>query len=289
VSAPEGIYRRVSVRLWSDARVRQLSPLRPSGCALWLYLLTGPHTTAIPGVFVTGSAAMAEALGWKPADLQRALRELIDAGMVEFDEPSRLWFIPRAIRHNPPPNPNVVRGWRTQWSLLPEGPIRDSVGQRIRAELQEYSEPCAKAFEEVAGKTSENHSRKPFDKSSGAPSPKQEQQAGEQQAGTEGIPSDADASAVPAAGRAVDDVFGLGLQLLVTAKVPEEGARTFLGLLRSEHGNEAVAAAVRVCAAQRPAVSDPKGYLRGLLKRKAAHTGFAAKDYSATVDGGLHA
>lgn len=103
MSAAEGIYRRVSVRLWSDEKVRRLSALKPSGQALWLYLLTGPHTGPIPGVFVAGRAALAEALEWEIEDFDACLAELTGQGLVSFDRPSRLWFIPNAVKHNPRP------------------------------------------------------------------------------------------------------------------------------------------------------------------------------------------
>lgn len=181
-AAPEGIYRRVSVRLWTDDKVCRLSRLQPSGQALWLYLLTGPQTTALPGVFVAGRAALAEALDWEIEEFDSCLAELQQLGLVHFDKPSRLWFIPNAIRHNPPANPNVVLSWRTVWPLLPEVPMRDSIAAAYREALGRFSEPFVRAFDQVVNgapaKASAKPSAKPSGKGSGTHSPKQEQEAG---------------------------------------------------------------------------------------------------------------
>lgn len=166
----EGIYRRVSVRMYGDEKFMRLSPLLPSGQALWIYLLTGPHTGAIPGVFVIGKAALAEVLGWEDEAFAKAFAEVFGEGLIEFDKKSRLWFIPNAIKHNMPANPNVVRSWRSHIALLPECEMRDRIFEHLRTELFSLSEAFGKAFEE----SFEKPSAKPLPKPSPKHSPKQE-------------------------------------------------------------------------------------------------------------------
>lgn len=156
----EGIYRRLSVRTWGDAKFARLSPLPPSGQSLWLYLLAGPHTGQIPGVFVIGRASLAEALGWSSEDFDKAFAEVIGEELATFDARTRMWFIPKAIRHNMPSSPNVVRSWRTQWVLLPECVMRDQVFEGLKAALYGLSEAFGKAFEEACGKSSAKASPK---------------------------------------------------------------------------------------------------------------------------------
>jgi hypothetical protein len=148
--------------MYGDERFMRLSPLLPSGQALWIYLLTGPHTGPIPGVFVVGRAALAETLGWDVEDFAKAFQEVIDEGLVEFDSKTRLCFIPNAIRHNAPQNPNVVKSWRTHWRLLPECELRHRVFEHVQGSLGMVSEAFAAAFEEACGKAFE----KPAGKSS---------------------------------------------------------------------------------------------------------------------------
>ena len=170
----EGIYRRVTVRMYGDERFTRLSALQPSGQALWLYLLTGPHTGPIPGVFVAGRAALAETLGWDSEAFAKAFAEVLAEGLALFDEKTRLCFIPNAIRHNAPPNPNVVKSWRAHWLLLPECPMREQIRMHILAALTEVSEAFGKAFDDACGKTFGKASEMPLPKTSPKHMAKQE-------------------------------------------------------------------------------------------------------------------
>src|SRR6187402_44003 len=136
----EGIYRRTSVRMYFDERFRRLSPLLPSGQSLWIYLITGPHTGPIPGVFQAGRAALAEALEWEQKAFDKAFDEVLREGLIEFDPKTRLCFILNALRHNVPPNPNVVKSWRAHWLLLPECAMRDRIYDHLSATLYEVSQ-----------------------------------------------------------------------------------------------------------------------------------------------------
>lgn len=177
-SATKGIYRRVSVRMYGDEKFMRLSPLLPSGQALWMYLLTGPHTGPVPGVFVIGHAALAEALGWREEAFAKAFAEVFNEGLVEFDAKTRLWFIPKAIHHNMPPNPNVVLSWRATWPLLPESRLRDRIYEALEDALSSMSGPLGKAFREACGKPLLKPSPKALAKASGNGMAKQEQEAG---------------------------------------------------------------------------------------------------------------
>ena len=174
-SPAEGIYRRLTVRMYGDQRFMRLSPLLPSGQALWIYLLTGPHTGPIPGVFVAGRAALAEALGWDAQAFQKAFAEVLSEGLAEFDEKTRMCFIPNAIHHNTPPNPNVVKSWRAPWLQLPECDLRGRIFDHLQSALSEVSDAFGKAFAETCGKPFANASAETSPKHIG----KQEQEAGD--------------------------------------------------------------------------------------------------------------
>ena len=78
-----GRYRKVEVRTWGDEKFRKLSPMLPSGQGLWLYLMTGPHTTAIPGLSRVGRAALAEELGWTQEAFDKAFAEVFEQDMAK--------------------------------------------------------------------------------------------------------------------------------------------------------------------------------------------------------------
>ena len=122
------IYRLVHMSLWTDQKFRYLSPMKPSGQSLWIYLLIADREKCtIPGVIFAGIGTISDALSWGPRAVTRHLRELINQGMIIFDEESRVIFLPNAVKYNPPPNPSVVQGWGKSWSSIPEGPFRNRI------------------------------------------------------------------------------------------------------------------------------------------------------------------
>ena len=142
-------YRKIEVRTWSDEKFRQLSGILPSGQGLWFFLLSGPHTTAIPGLFRAGRAAMAEELNWEQDDFDKAFQEVSAQGMAKADFKAKLVWLPKAIRHNKPESPNVVRGWRVELDLLPECDLKREAIAGIREALESAGVAYVEAFDEV--------------------------------------------------------------------------------------------------------------------------------------------
>lgn len=141
-------YRKIEIRMWGDAGFRSLSGIPACGQGLWLFLLTGPHTGPIPGVFRAGRASMSEELGWSLEAFDEAFREVLAQGMVEADLDSRFIFIPKAIFHNKPESPNVVKSWGAEWNLLPECPLKSKVWSHLKTYLDSLGCSFSKAFTE---------------------------------------------------------------------------------------------------------------------------------------------
>lgn len=144
-------YRKVSTRMYFDAKFLELSRPKPSGQGLWLYLITGPHTNAVPGLFVAGEAQLAEALDWKVSDFRRCWSEIEAQGMATADWKARLVWLPRAITHNIPESPNVVTSWRVHLDELPSCALRDRAFETLYRVLLTVGDAkaYAKAFAEV--------------------------------------------------------------------------------------------------------------------------------------------
>ena len=113
-------YRKIDTHTWGDEKFKALSPMLPSGQALWFFLLTGPFTGPIPGLYVAGKAAMAEALGWSNEAFDKAFQEVLSKGMVKADWKARLIWLPNAIKYNNPESPNVITSWAKELDILPE-------------------------------------------------------------------------------------------------------------------------------------------------------------------------
>ena len=175
-------YRKIEVRIWADEKFRALSPIPPSGQSLWLFLLTGPHTGPIPGLFRAGKMAMAEELGWSSKAFSKAFAELEAQKMVKADWENRVVWLPKAIVYNLPQSPNVIKSWEEDLKLIPECTLKTEAIDGIKDGIEVLGEAYVSVFIEIAnrkafGKSSGNSSGKP----SGKPMPNQEQEQEQEQ------------------------------------------------------------------------------------------------------------
>jgi hypothetical protein len=206
-------YSRITRRMWGDQRFRALSAPTANARDLWVYLLTGSHCSRVPGLFVLGPLAMAERLGWAVEDTRRCFQEIVDQGLALWDPDSLLCWLPNAVKHNEPANPNVVLGWAEEWRGLPECRLLDKARAGIRRTLEAISPAFAAAFDKVAGKPSRRAPRKASGKAcrkgsgkpSGKGSGKQEQDPDPDQEQEPKIPpSDVDPAPATQRARACD-------------------------------------------------------------------------------------
>jgi hypothetical protein len=268
-----GRYRKVEVRTWGDAKFRALSPIPPCGQGLWLFLITGPHTGPIPGLFRAGRAAMAEELGWEVEAFDQAFREAFRQGMVEADFRARVMWIPRAISHNKPESPNVVRSWSSEFDLIPECDLKWRAFEALKASIHALGEPYGKAFDETFPK--------PSAKASIKTSPNQEQEQEQEQEYSEPIgsgvvtplplTSTAELQLVgekfPAHDHQPDAIWDIGLEYLVSKGTIARTARGILGQLRKSLGNDLEVAEL-LAKAQELDVSEPVAWLRAAAARR---------------------
>ena len=160
-------YRKVEVRTWGDEKFRALSPIQPSGQALWLFLITGPHTGPIPGLFRAGRAAMSEELDWDVEDFDKAFAEVVAQGMVKADFKARVMWLPSAIKHNKPANPNVVISWVSEFGVVPECALKWEALESLKSSVHALGKAFGKAFDDAYAKA--------FGKASSKTMPNQEQ------------------------------------------------------------------------------------------------------------------
>lgn len=145
-------YRKIDTRMWGDGKFCSLSSPPASGKYLWIFLLTGPHTTNLPGLFRAGEMALAEELGWSLKAFRNAFRELFREGLVKADWNARVVWIPNAIKYNRPENPNVIKGWRDSWEEVPECSLKTDAYQVFKEFTEGLSEEFGKAFREGCAK-----------------------------------------------------------------------------------------------------------------------------------------
>lgn len=110
------MYTRVESRFWQDEKMRAVSV---DARYLMLYLLTSPHRNLIGFYFLPTPYACFD-LGWDEKRLNVALKELIDAGVILYDQDAHTVLIKNYLRHNPLENPNQGKGAVSKLKELPQ-------------------------------------------------------------------------------------------------------------------------------------------------------------------------
>lgn len=110
-------YRKIEPKLWDDEKIAHVSATTK---LVWIYLLTGPHTTALPGLWHVGLAQIAEGLRLTFQEVEPALCELERLGRIVRHKACRMIRVPNAPKHNPAENGNAMKTWFRVWKDLPE-------------------------------------------------------------------------------------------------------------------------------------------------------------------------
>jgi len=139
-------FRKVDPRLWGDSKFLALTD---DARMAWIYLLTTPSHTAIPGVIVGGAASHAEILRWSPERFREGFAELSARGLANHDLIARVIWLPKAIKYNEPENPNVVIGWSKAWPEVPECPLKHEVWLALRRYLEGSPKLSPERFPEL--------------------------------------------------------------------------------------------------------------------------------------------
>lgn len=147
----DDLFSQVQRRIWTDKRFRALSKPDPNARDLFLYLLTTPRATTIPGLLILGETSLAEELEWPVKGVQRCLAELETAGMVKVDRVARLLWLPNALKHNPPRSSKNVAGWKKHWRLLPECGLLTEATAVFESSLRQRGSSFLRAFLGVLG------------------------------------------------------------------------------------------------------------------------------------------
>lgn len=122
-----GYGRNISVGTWGDEKFCRLSAPQPNAQTFWLYLLTGPETTNMPGVLLVGRVALAEALGWSVEDVTRCADEVEAQGMIRTDWAKRIIWMPKALKHSYALAPDNVKALRKPLESLPDCELKIAI------------------------------------------------------------------------------------------------------------------------------------------------------------------
>lgn len=138
----------------NDDRYRNLTRPQPNGQSLWVHLLYGPSTVLMPGLLPIGLAGIAEELDWSVRATKRVWEEIAAQGMAKADWRAPLIWLPKALKHNPPQNPNVVRAWRRSLrDDIPPCALKAEAENHAQVFLQDFGKAFLEAFMEGSDST----------------------------------------------------------------------------------------------------------------------------------------
>jgi hypothetical protein len=167
-----GRFAKVDVRVWTDEKVREMTPIPPCGQGLWMHLLVSRFRSSIPGLLCVGEAALAEDCGWSLEAFRKAFAEASSKGLVKADWKARFVWLPNAFRYNSPESPNVVKSWRIPWDEAPDCPLKREAYHALKVLL----EGLVKGFQEAFAKSCREPSGKPWANQEQDPEQEQEQE-----------------------------------------------------------------------------------------------------------------
>lgn len=150
--------------IWNDEKFWLRSEL---GQRVYLYLISSPLGNGL-GCFRAGMAAMAEDLRMLPSRFAEGFAEGYDERLGEplfnYDEGTRVVFIPKYLERNPPSNPNGIRALSKAFVSIPDCKLKLDCYHTVKAFVKTKNattkkggETFAQAFAEAFTEPSLNH------------------------------------------------------------------------------------------------------------------------------------
>lgn len=119
-------YRKIDVRIWNDAKFRELDNLAK---LVFFLLLTHPNMSLI-GTLRGSKESLAYEIGVTPDAMAHAMTDVISHGMAHVDEMG-LIFIPNFLKYNPPTSPQSLKNWDDIIENLPECDLKNEVCDHV--------------------------------------------------------------------------------------------------------------------------------------------------------------
>ena len=113
-----GGYRAIYTKLWDDERVITLQPIEK---LVYLFILTGPHTTSVPGFYPLRAGQIAGHLDITRDEAETSLANLKRAGLIDYDAVAII--TPKFTKYHRPGNPNIAKGWAKILSTMPKSRV----------------------------------------------------------------------------------------------------------------------------------------------------------------------
>jgi len=131
-------YNEVSQRVWISSDFKKLSS---DGKLLWLFFLTGPMKTPLPGIYHMGVGSCLDHIRWDRVRFLKSFEELQENGMVEADWDNNVILLPKWARYNrPPANDKVLKGWLNILDNIPDCNLKMRFIESLGEMCERYTE-----------------------------------------------------------------------------------------------------------------------------------------------------
>ena len=137
-------YHKISSKFWTDEKVINWDN---DARILAIYLLTCPHRNT-EGIFRLPKQYIMADLQWSLEQLHKPFAKLLNDGFIEYDERVNVMLLTRAIKYNPPQNPNQETSAIKGLKELPETLLLS----RFITLAEQFAEGFAKRLIKVFGK-----------------------------------------------------------------------------------------------------------------------------------------
>jgi len=126
----------VTPQTWQSKKFRALST---EGKLAFLYMMAGPHQNSagayrLPDVYALGD------LDWPEAKFTAARKEVVNAGLVIYDEDTGELYIPGWFSWNQIDNASHAKGTSRFVSSIESDLVREAMEPEVDAEIQRYEE-----------------------------------------------------------------------------------------------------------------------------------------------------
>ena len=137
-------YRAIHCKIWNHR------PFVDDDTMLVMFhLLTSPLTNRI-GMFNASIGMLSAEMEWDSTRYRVAF-ERLPKGFVYHDEKRRLFYLPGWISHNPPNNPNVLKGWANEYNEIPDCSMKavwfQDIGRHVSGMADAFKKAFTKAFQ----------------------------------------------------------------------------------------------------------------------------------------------
>lgn len=138
-------YQKIHSQIWTDEKFITLSQ---DAKYLFLYILTSPHSNSI-GLYVLPKPYVLTDLEWDYKRFKKPFDELLNKGLIFYDETVKLVCIRNHLKHNPLENENQAKAIAKLIKSLPKSSLFSTILEQLR---ERYHQPLREQLWELIPK-----------------------------------------------------------------------------------------------------------------------------------------